>query len=204
MKKIISYSLACLVIGIVASSCESNLSITKRHYTNGYYVDYNKNNKATVPLAKNAENMSKEKPVNSVSSVNSVENNTTVNNDNSKIGKVASPLVIPNPMALVSKKLKTKKTIASNQVVSTSADEENLKNVNETKGVQKIATDASAKMTNDEGERAALSLLWLVIVVVLIVWLIGILAGGFGLGGFINLLLVVALILLILWLLRIA
>ncbi|HWY38270.1 MAG TPA: DUF5670 family protein [Bacteroidia bacterium] len=38
---------------------------------------------------------------------------------------------------------------------------------------------------------------------ILILWAIGFLAGGFGLGGLINLLLLVALILLILWLLRI-
>jgi hypothetical protein len=55
----------------------------------------------------------------------------------------------------------------------------------------------------DSSEHAALSLLWIVILVILILWLIGILAGGLGLGVLINLLLVIALVLLILWLLRI-
>ncbi|MBK6834313.1 MAG: lmo0937 family membrane protein [Bacteroidetes bacterium] len=48
-----------------------------------------------------------------------------------------------------------------------------------------------------------LSLLWIVILVLLILWALGLISGGFGLGGFINILLVIALILLILWLLRI-
>jgi hypothetical protein len=49
----------------------------------------------------------------------------------------------------------------------------------------------------------ALSLIWIVILVLLILWALGLLAGGWGLGGLINILLVIALILLILWLLRI-
>ena len=53
--------------------------------------------------------------------------------------------------------------------------------------------------SNDE----ALSLIWIVILVVLLLWLLGFIAGGFGLGPFIHLLLVIALILLILWLLRV-
>jgi hypothetical protein len=48
----------------------------------------------------------------------------------------------------------------------------------------------------------ALSLLWIVILVVLLLWLLGVIAGGLGLGGLIHILLVIALILLILWLIR--
>ena len=45
-----------------------------------------------------------------------------------------------------------------------------------------------------------MSMLWIVIIIVLILWLLGYLV---GLGSFIHLLLVIALILLILWLLRV-
>ena len=48
-----------------------------------------------------------------------------------------------------------------------------------------------------------LSLFWIVILILVITWLVALLTGGWGLGGFIYLLLVIALILLILWLLRI-
>ena len=46
-----------------------------------------------------------------------------------------------------------------------------------------------------------LSLLWIVIIILLVLWALGLIAGNFG--GLIHLLLVIALILLILWLLRI-
>jgi len=60
--------------------------------------------------------------------------------------------------------------------------------------------DKKSKQTpHSDGE--ALSLLWIVIVVLLILWALGLIAGEFG--GLIHLLLVIALILLILWLLRI-
>jgi hypothetical protein len=46
-----------------------------------------------------------------------------------------------------------------------------------------------------------LSMLWIVIIVLIVLWALGLIAGNFG--GLIHLLLVIALILLILWLLRI-
>lgn len=51
--------------------------------------------------------------------------------------------------------------------------------------------------------RSDLSLLWIVIVIVLIIWLVGWSLGGFGLGSFIHILAIIVLILLILWLLKI-
>lgn len=49
----------------------------------------------------------------------------------------------------------------------------------------------------------ALSLFWIVILVLLVLWAAGLISGGWGLGWVINVLLVIALVLLILWLLRI-
>ncbi len=46
-----------------------------------------------------------------------------------------------------------------------------------------------------------LSMLWIVIIVLIVLWALGLIAGNFG--GLIHLLLLIALILLILWLLRI-
>lgn len=59
------------------------------------------------------------------------------------------------------------------------------------------------KIGSSASDKDGLSLFWVVILVLLILWALGFLTGGFGLGGLINLLLVIALILLILWLLRI-
>lgn len=51
--------------------------------------------------------------------------------------------------------------------------------------------------SDDDG----LSLFWIIILIVLILWLLGFISGNFG--GIINLLLIIALILLILWLLKV-
>jgi len=52
-------------------------------------------------------------------------------------------------------------------------------------------------------EHEGLSLFWIVILILLILWAIGLASGGFGIGGLINVLLVIALVLLILWLLEV-
>jgi hypothetical protein len=47
------------------------------------------------------------------------------------------------------------------------------------------------------------SLLWIIIVVLAVLYLIGLLTGGFGLGPIIHVLIIVAVVLLILWLLKV-
>lgn len=64
--------------------------------------------------------------------------------------------------------------------------------------VKKMKSKSAAPASDD-----ALSLLWIVILVLLVLWALGLIGGGWGLGWAINVLLVIALILLILWLLRI-
>ena len=65
----------------------------------------------------------------------------------------------------------------------------------------RLVNKANTTSYNDNGD--GLSLFWLVILILLIIWAIGLASGGFGLGGLINLLLLVALVLLILWLLHV-
>lgn len=199
MKKLTFYSIACLAVGIILSSCQSNLSITKRHYTNGYYVDFGKSNKS---LAENKTPSvpAEVKPVTPVSSVNVIANKPAAQSKSKELNEVSIPATNPSG---VSKALKIKKTLGSMPFIGTPEAKKSAVSVNENVANQKLATDSVNKISDDEPARAALSLLWIVIVVILILWLIGILAGGFGLGGFINLLLVIALILLILWLLRV-
>lgn len=61
----------------------------------------------------------------------------------------------------------------------------------------KISNKPNTLSTNDD----ALSILWVLVLVLLLLWAVG--YWGFGLSGLLNILLVIALILLILWLLRI-
>jgi hypothetical protein len=67
--------------------------------------------------------------------------------------------------------------------------------------MNRIVNKANTTSINRDGD--GLSLFWLVILILLILWAIGLASGGFGLGGLINVLLVIALVLLILWLLEV-
>jgi hypothetical protein len=198
MKNLIKFCAALITASVLFSSCESNFSITKRHYNKGYYIDYTKSNKA---ITSKADNNISQNPT--MVSVNTGQN--VVKQDAVPVNSVQS-IVEKNAIAVTSikkalPKVGLRPVATQNLPVKTEANESSFLGNNSTR------YNSPEKATNitdgDHGERRALSLLWLVIVIVLILWLIGLLAGGFGLGGFINLLLLVALILLILWLLRI-
>jgi hypothetical protein len=196
MKNLIKYTSVCVVAALLFSSCGSNFSITKRHYTSGYYIDYTKSNKGVISSP--------------------IENITQVN------APVTSAAMQAPVQAINVAQAPAQSNDKNNQVVTSSNNKKqskaNLQAI--TKPVQVTKTGVFSNITKEEkhtlfespnvitnsadrDDGRALSLLWLVIVIILILWLIGILAGGFGLGGLINLLLLIALILLILWLLRI-
>lgn len=196
MKNLIKFSAILVTASVFFSSCESNLSLTKRHYTSGYYVDYNKNTKgvnprtADQPLA-NAPNVIATDPI---------KQNVQSGNPMSSI-KEKVPVIIAKAKELLPKvnlhPMTTKNAAGSLITINSKAKEANPI-------MAESPTMANQISDRDRGEGAALSLLWLVVVIILILWLIGLLAGGFGLGGFINLLLLIALILFILWIFRIA
>ncbi len=191
MKKLITYGALCTIAAILFSSCMSNLSITKRHYTGGYYVDYSKGTQAGTITAAREEKTSQP-----------------------KVSIPSTPEQVPATNTITVEPIKTtanviqqsnKRMQAKIRVQKSAMNESNQK-TNALESViipnKPVLDEAPASVSDDSGARA-LSLLWLVIVIILILWLIGILAGGFGLGGLINLLLLIALILLILWLLRV-
>ncbi|HSY76434.1 MAG TPA: hypothetical protein VK890_06235, partial [Bacteroidia bacterium] len=61
MKKLITKSAICVSAAILFSSCMSNLSITKRHYNSGYYVEYSKGTPAGTTTAAKEEKTSQSK-----------------------------------------------------------------------------------------------------------------------------------------------
>jgi hypothetical protein len=195
MKNLIKYLSVSIVASVLLSSCGSNFSITKRHYNNGYYIDYTRNNKAVPNAEEKTAQVKTQTP--SISEQAPVEGNTT------------------NQIQPQSNKQNNALGIFSNSKKEAKA---NLQTVTKTLPINKVgfagsnaAKDKQASFeapnvianSADRDDGRALSFLWLVIVIILIIWLIAIIAGGFGLGGLINLLLLIALILLILWLLRI-
>ncbi|HXB40806.1 MAG TPA: DUF5670 family protein [Bacteroidia bacterium] len=191
MKKLITFSVICIMAGILLSSCKSNISIAKRHYNDGYYIAHSKG-KQTVSSTKEENKVVQlkiRKPVYSVfpqttQSVPNLYANSTTTNNTTLVASNEKKIAKAISHAITFKPVKHKAVITTNSVMQ-------IKNMHETK-----------KMVSDGG-RDGLSLFWLVILIILILWAVGFLAGGFGLGGLINLLLLVALILLILWLLRI-
>ena len=73
--------------------------------------------------------------------------------------------------------------------------------ISEKKPAQVFGVPDLKKFVNSQQtERDGLSLFWIIILVILILWALGF---GFGVGDIIHVLLVIALVLLILWLLRI-
>lgn len=193
MKQVITLSAICIVLGMLLSSCSSNMSIAKRHYNNGYYISYN-NGKQSVPKSKAEETVQTKTNKHLHPEQNKIGQNTIVEN-------LPERHISDNNDVVASNDQKPGKTISQRML-----KQELRQKIKffEYPAVQiKQSISESKKGSSDASDEDALSLLWIVIAVILILWLVGFLTGGFGLGGLINLLLVIALVLLILWLLRI-
>ena len=198
MKKLLKFTNLLIISGILFSSCETSTSIMKRHYRSGYYIDYTSHNKETAPKLANGNTAQIVIPIPISNAQSLTMQSTSSTSPKQSIEK--PPIVITGlKKILPTTNLQsiTKQSHLNRTGITSGSAIENKQIISQSPFISTNVSDG------DRGERAALSLLWLVIVIVLILWLIGILAGGFGLGGLINLLLVIALILLILWLLRV-
>jgi len=192
MKKIITFGVICIIASILFSSCRSNISITKRHYNKGYYVDFNNGKK--VGLAPKEEEKvvqtKTSKPV--YYSQDQAEQNT--------MGGYSGQSLIADNNVIAANNEKMQRNVISQQYTKQSLKPK----IKEEPAAQiKRTLFETKKMSSNSYVGDGLSLFWVVILVILILWALGLLAGGFGLGGLINVLLVIALVLLILWLLRI-
>lgn len=199
MNKIITISILMLTLSASLLTSCGNVKVVKRVHKSGYYVDlgFNKHLKKqnqsrneelvteTEELTQPVVSVIESKPIDLVDSPSEITNEeaTDVKTESVHEQKVQKETINltaftkVNPMAIGSK-IKESRTQFKQSIKSKKA----------------IAASSGGE---------ARSLLWLVIIIVLILWLIGFLAGGLGMGNLINLLLLVALILLILWLLRI-
>jgi hypothetical protein len=184
MKKLFTFGTMCIVASLLLSSCSSKLSITKRHYNKGYYVDRSENKKASFLKAERALQVKAKTPLYVAQSPVS---------QNNKIELVQVP-AMTNTLTVASNQ---SHTFAQSRSVPT---ENTPAAVTEIPAPQIISSVTLVNGVKDEATREGLSLFWLVILIIVILWAFGF---GFGVGVFINLLLLIALILLILWLLRI-
>jgi hypothetical protein len=189
MKNKSIYLLICMA-ALLFSSCAklATLTVEKRHYRNGYYVDYNHNNKFKAEITKaDRQQEDMQKPV----LANDISTKESFPDERNKI--IPSSNMYPNiPDAGEEKQQISKSKLGKIIKSAIIADSEPIPH-------DLIKRGYSEKKDSDE----PLSMFWSVIVLIVVVWLIAYFTGGWGLGGLINLLLLVALILFILWLLRV-
>ena len=186
MKKITLFTVYCIVTGFLLSSCGTNFSLLKRHYTKGYYVEHSSGkHKSSVSIGKG------------------------IKSGDEITAQVHSQFIRPDVQdnfADIEHKESTTTPIVTNR------DQQDKESAKVQKGLTKKKEISQRKFPErmysklvpvESDSDKALSFMWIVITIIFLIWLIGFLAGGFGLGNLIHLLLVVVLILLILWLLRI-
>lgn len=190
-------SILVLTAGIFLSSCShvSTFSVTKRHYRPGYYVEYA--GKLPTPSKKQVEHALPQ---------------PQINNAKVAIVPVGQKQIAPYVFAKNEIKQSDKDISSSAAIVHSSksmgnalpaSNESSSKPSQNSKLLTNVILNSTNSMSDDNGRRSGLSIFWIVILIILILWLLGFLSGGWGLGPLINVLLIIALILLILWLLRV-
>jgi len=201
--KRLGHSLFLLTIAsLLLDSCSTQLttaSITKRHYRSGYFVDMgNAKHKTesialkTIPVTTESAVIEKS-PGTQITSANNISENTPFTTVSSSGSNAIS---------------KTKKDISKELTASTQKHTEtsNLKQFitpNTLQEIKNIKAISKYIKSENKGHKNNHSLLWTIVVILLLLWIISYLMGGWGLGGILNLLLVIALILIILSLLGI-
>ncbi len=212
MKNTITILIAALIIACGLPSCGA--TIIKRHHNHGYYINKNPglqktdSDRVTHRLTKSdsgqAENLAKETKLSSekhTASVSVPKEPETTSAANEQSGITAS-----TPETGLGNTRQTRADANKMQEVKPSLYEWSSTTRLAEKRKMAFADEQygeSASGASGAADTGSLSLFGIVILIILVVWLIAILTGGWGLGGFIHVLIVIALILLILWLLRI-
>lgn len=196
MKKLVTYLSLFICASFLFISCGRNYSVsfTKRHYRNGYYVNFSneksslKERKIFLVQKENADLTINEKSESFSNNESLAENNSTPNSktENSEINTNKQN---KNKISL-SDKLNKNSTTSNTSVYKKSK----ILLKNELRN--KITNIKNFDDTNDSQ-----NIIIAVIVILLLLWLLAMLNHGWGIGGLYHLLLLVILILLILWLL---
>lgn len=194
MKNLLTSVLLVICGSVLFTSCNQGISLTKRHYRNGYHVEYSSKKPTINPKENNSS---------------AVESVITASQESAKIAE-STEIITGNEIR--DDQMAASSNEKNDQVVQKPVDQtvdfkgalSNNFNDGGTKSSTKTVLKDNFQALNNlknSGEDAR-SLFWLVITIIIILWLIAFLTGGWGLGGVIHLLLLIALILFILWLLR--
>lgn len=185
MKKLSTFISLSILSAIILSSCGHGLSITKRRYTKGYYVSSQKKR----PTTKNTPASTAEQPLETLKLVSKP---TEQINTGEKLQKTNAVTRAAAPGKNQTARRINNSPSVLPDILSSFSIQKPIKTIDKLIDSRKLQAGS-----DDDG----LSLFWIIILIVLILWLLGFISGNFG--GIINLLLVIALILLILWLLKV-
>ena len=187
MKKLIQLLVVVLIAGFVLPSCNSSLSITKRRYNKGYYVHHSGKHQVKKQQNDVARNETKAAP--SQEEFRAIE----------FVKRPGENALSPEKKEVITAAASKAQTYTREQKKEMRAEAVDLAVKHPVKAIKRVGELTSKQ---DSGDKA-LSLLWVVVVVLLIVYLLGILLNWAGGAGWIHILAIIALVLLILWLLRI-
>lgn len=183
MKHLLKIVFLFIAAGILFTACKT-MSVTKRHYNKGYYVSHSAK-KSKVNVTSEAEK----------------QTSASVEPLAAKVTKL--PEAVTKDKELLasnvenSSVIKTRDQKVAENKIKYAGIYNNLSVKEVVKNPFKLTKIVAASDSKDD----ALSLIWIIIVVILILYLLGLLL-DFG-GPFIHVLAVIALILLILWLLKV-
>jgi hypothetical protein len=176
---------------LLSWSCKQHggLTLEKRHYTKGYYTEHR--HRLSDPIAGTPKKVPVDRartqePQHTASGEKITKHENVLPSVSDAVqdkDDYYSPLVDPQ---------KNRTLTASTTTTFSHA-------LNLPHRITRALKSSSGTTTSDD----VLSLFWIVILVLLILWAVAFLMGGWGLGGLVHLLLVVALVLFILWILKI-
>lgn len=185
MKNVTKALSLLIILSFGLFSCKT-ASVMKRHYNKGYYV-------------------SKKHEASEVKSKERISHDKTISTPEQKpsIASIDAPELkneVELKAELPSETNKAKKEIKE----STSPQIANgFSGKNPIKDIIGMPHELKKALKQDDVARDALSLLWILILVLLIVYVIGLILDLFGLGPVFHILGVIVLVLLLLWLLRV-
>jgi cytoskeletal protein RodZ len=198
MKRVATLITLLLLTGILLPSC--GVTIRKRQHTKGFYVNTN----PRIPTAKGTKEEIRPEEQETVAEI--PEETTTAPSEQlaeatpEQLAEVTEPTVTTDVPTVVAQDRSVTPTTRTG-VFQHTDQKPFLERMAEKNPLKKKLDNQKMKARASSGE--ALSLFWIVILILLLLWAIGVISGGWGLGGVIYILLIIALILLILWLLRI-
>ena len=188
MKKLLYLLTGILLAAFILPSCGSSYSITKRRYTKGYYVDRSPGKQSTPKVHHRAAGQNS-----ALATAEEQEAFRAIEYVKKPETNVSRPEKITTASAATP--VKARKIItAKNDVAPVE-----LAFKNPVKAFR-LASDLTKQAAAQDD---ALSLIWILLVVLLVIYILGALNDGFGLGNLIHLLAVILVVMLILWLLRI-